>query len=180
MYACVTRPVRVCHVTWLVGIHKRDDYLDELTPVSQITASHATNMDESCRTYERIMFHVLVCHVNHFGHTHGWVMAHVLMPHMWMSLTRIRPLTSHNSKCVESCYTCEWFMSHEWTNHVTHVNDSCHTCQWVMSKICVCHATHIYASYCTPKWVLSRTCNCLFTHMNVSWMYIEHILYTCI
>jgi len=154
VYACVTRPVRVCDVTWLVGIHNvmtvwmsRHLFSRQFHRLQwvmrQIWMSHVTRTSESCLTCiscESLLSHTQMSHGTRVHATH------------------VNESDSYSPSNVTELQMC-WVLSHVWmthvtrVNHVTHVNDSCHTCQWVMSKIWVCHVTHIYASYCTPRWV---------------------------
>ena len=79
-----------------------------------------THMDESCRTCECDMSHMLMSHVTHVNescHTYEWVMSHI-----WMS---------HVTHMNESCHTYEWVMSHIWMSHVTPMNESCNRCEYV-------------------------------------------------
>ena len=156
--------------------------------------SHATHMNESCHTYERVTPHIWMSHVTHMNescHTYEWVMSHI-----WMSR-----VTHMN----ESCHTYECVMAHIWMTHSKHMNGSCHayecvvcagipknqcthdTYDWVVSPYTwMSHVTHMNESCHTYEWVTPHTWTgvhvCDMTHSCVwseSFIYVTWRIHMC-
>ena len=95
---------------------------EQSRPVTHVWMSHVTYMNESCHTYEWVMWHIWMSHVTHMKescHTYEWVVLHI-----WMS---------HVTHMNESCHTYAWGQWHIWMSHVTHIMS--HACVWVISHI---------------------------------------------
>jgi len=76
-------------------------------------------MNEACHTYEWVMSHSWMSHVNVRG------MSSVCAPgdascHTWMS--HVTRMNQSRDTYKYSCDTYEWVMAHIWMSHVTHMN----------------------------------------------------------
>ena len=128
---------------------------------------HAAHMNESCPTYEWVMCHVWMRHVQrrimilclckrlcgcmrtrHVPRMNGW-----LMSYLW---------NSHVPLMNEACPTYEWVMSHTWISHVPQTNEACLTYEWVMSHVWMHHVPRM------NEWVMSHVWMSHVPRMNTS------------
>jgi len=101
IYMCgrVTRKRFICVVVW------NDSFICAMR--------HVAHMNESRRTYERVMSHVWMMYVTHMNescHTYEWVMSHICMSHV---------THMNESRDTQKCVT-----SHIWISHVTRLIES--------------------------------------------------------
>jgi len=113
--------------------------------VSHVWMSHVARMNESCRTYSRVMSHTWTSHVTQvqlldYYKTHEWVSS-CIKRHI------ARMNTSSLARMNESCRTYEWVTSHVWMSHVTHTSKWCRTYEWGVSHIWMRHVANMNKSW---------------------------------
>jgi len=129
--------------------------------MSHITIRHVTHTNESCHTYQWVMWHISMSHVTHINEsyrTSQWVTSRwaVLgMSHKWMSLTHMECVSlSHIycKQCLSHIHTANNFFHLRalmrpwrlWMSCVTLISQACHTYDEE------CH-THTTESFCR-RW----------------------------
>jgi len=108
-------------------------------------------MNESCHTYEWVMWHkwmIRITHMDESRHTYEWV-----MPQNW---------TSHITHMNESWTLKKWLlviygcvMWHIWMRHATHMDGSCHTHERVMTHPYVWHDSFICVTWLSLSLALA-------------------------
>jgi len=120
---------------------------------------HATHMNESCPTYERVMSHIWTSHFPHMNEscpTYDRFMSHIWTTH---DLYTTRAWSASAALMKESWQTYQWVTSAIRSNHDTHTNKSARKYHALVSStnIPMSHVSHMIKLWHSYEQISSHT-----------------------